>query len=182
MIYFTSDLHLGSRNIIGYEHRPYSSVEEMDAALITNWNQVVQPDDEVYVLGDFSFKRATQTIEYLTCLKGRVHLLRGNHDQYYDQFSFRAWERIDPQARHLSLDGWYQHLLTPEAELILCHFPILYWDGMDDRRSIHLYGHMHSRPNMQHPHHNTYNVGVDVNGYRPVSLTQILERIKHENL
>lgn len=179
MIYFTSDLHLGNKNIIEYENRPWKTVEEMDAGLIGNWNQVVGRNDEVYVLGDFCFKGVSKAIEYLANLNGNIHLIRGNHDAFMEQLSFKAFLAGRAQIPHLVSEGWYKHMEVDGQELVLCHFPILYWDGQDDRHSIHLYGHMHSRPNKQHPHPEAYNVGVDVNNYRPVSLEQILERVKN---
>lgn len=175
MIYYTSDLHLGNSNIIKYENRPWQTVEEMDVALIDNWNEVVGQNDEVYVLGDFCFKGASKAIQYLDNLNGKIHLIRGNHDSFMGQQSFLLWELGPSNFDRVEPEGWYKHMKDGDHEVILSHFPILYWDGMDDRHSIHLYGHMHSRPGMQHPHPYAYNVGVDVNGYRPVTLEQLLQ-------
>ncbi len=41
MIYFTSDLHLGHRGIIGMQNRPFENVQEMNQVLIRNYNVVV---------------------------------------------------------------------------------------------------------------------------------------------
>ena len=53
--FFISDLHFGHNNILKYENRPFKNVEEMDKALIRNWNAVVGKNDEVYVLGDVRY-------------------------------------------------------------------------------------------------------------------------------
>lgn len=89
MIFYTSDLHLGNSNIIRYEHRPYKSVEEMNAGLIAKWNAKVGRNDDVYVLGDFSFKGTKQTINYLENLNGKIHLVHGNHDAFLSRQSFK---------------------------------------------------------------------------------------------
>lgn len=180
MIFYTSDLHLGNANIIKYEDRPYKSVEEMDADLIAKWNAKIGRDDDVYVLGDFSFKRVEQTINYLENLNGRIHLLRGNHDAYYSQHSFNLWKWNSDKGRRVTKEDWYAHIDDNGREVVLCHFPIMYWDGMDDRGAYHLYGHMHSRENLQHPHKDAFNVGVDVNNYYPVTLDELLERRSDE--
>ena len=51
-VFFIADTHFRHRNIIKHDGRPYSSVDEMNEALITNWNAKVKPNDSVYHLGD----------------------------------------------------------------------------------------------------------------------------------
>lgn len=46
MIFFTADLHLGHENIIKLCQRPFKNIEQMDNALIQNWNAVVKEEDE----------------------------------------------------------------------------------------------------------------------------------------
>lgn len=81
MIYFTSDQHFGHSNILKHTGRPFSSIEEMDAALIRNWNAKVHRNDIVYILGDLFFRNSTPAEEYLHQLKGVKHLIIGNHDK-----------------------------------------------------------------------------------------------------
>jgi calcineurin-like phosphoesterase family protein len=52
-IWFTSDTHFGHNNILKFCKRPWNTVEEMDEALINNWNAVVGTNDIVFHLGDF---------------------------------------------------------------------------------------------------------------------------------
>lgn len=54
-IWFTSDTHFGHNNIMKFCQRPWKTVEEMDNALIQNWNSVVGENDIVFHLGDFAF-------------------------------------------------------------------------------------------------------------------------------
>lgn len=176
MKFYTSDLHLGNSNIIRYENRPWKTVEEMDAALINKWNEKVGKDDDVYVLGDFCFKGAQYAIRILEQLNGHIYLIRGNHDQCFNQRTFDEWLLGPENNDRVIYAGWYKHMMDGDREVVLSHFPILYWDGMDDRGSYHLYGHMHSRPGMQHPHPMAFNVGVDVNDYAPVTLDELLKK------
>ena len=78
-IFYIADTHFGHDNIRKLSNRPFSTVEEMDNALINNWNSVVTDDDDVYILGDFSYK-SEDPIDYLKKLNGKKHLIVGNHD------------------------------------------------------------------------------------------------------
>lgn len=56
-IFYIADTHFNHSNIIGFDNRPFSSVEEMNETLIHNWNSVVKHGDQVYILGDFCWSR-----------------------------------------------------------------------------------------------------------------------------
>lgn len=55
MTYFISDLHFGHRNILRFDCRPFSTIEEHDEYLINQWNDTVGADDDVWILGDISW-------------------------------------------------------------------------------------------------------------------------------
>ena len=52
-LFFTSDTHFNHTNILQYCNRPFKIVDQMNETIITNWNNVVEPDDIVFHLGDF---------------------------------------------------------------------------------------------------------------------------------
>ena len=67
-VFFIADTHFGDERIRKYENRPFENVAQMDAALISKWNETVSEDDVVYVLGDFGAGGYEQ--EVLSKLKG----------------------------------------------------------------------------------------------------------------
>lgn len=168
MIYYIADPHLGHENIISFCGRPFSSAEEMDKMLIANWRAVVQPNDDIYVLGDLIFKSPNPEA-YLKQLTGRIHLIRGNHDTFLKN---KALERY-----FVSIDD----MLTVADEgrrVFLCHYPVAEWPGYY-RDAYHLFGHIHNAKNRAAEIMETlprcYNVGADCIGFMPRTLTQIIE-------
>ena len=89
MIYFTADTHFFHSNIIRMGNRPFQSMEEMNQALIQNWNAKVSDNDDIYILGDLTLKGPSLTNELLRQLRGRKYLIRGNHDRFVDRQSFK---------------------------------------------------------------------------------------------
>ena len=53
MNFYIADMHFGHKNVIRYDNRPFDSIEEMDKAMITLWNETVGDDDVVYIIGYF---------------------------------------------------------------------------------------------------------------------------------
>lgn len=60
VIWFTSDTHFGHENMLRLSDRPWSAVAQMNDAVVANINSKVAADDELYILGDFSFKMTVQ--------------------------------------------------------------------------------------------------------------------------
>ena len=93
MNYFTSDLHLGHRNIIRLCNRPFATIEEMDETLIRNWNAKVTNGDTVYILGDLLFRNEKSAEEYLKQLKGKKHLITAAFEHHAILHSAKALEK-----------------------------------------------------------------------------------------
>ena len=171
MIYFTSDQHFGHTNILKHTDRPFSSTEEMDAALIRNWNSKVHRNDTVYILGDLFFRNSVPAEEYLRQLKGIKHLIIGNHD--------KDWmKRIDlPQffasAQLMAEINDGNHRIT------LCHYPMMSWNGCN-KGAFHIHGHIHNNRNdsywpLLRRMPQALNAGVDINGFSPVTFKELVE-------
>ena len=95
-VFFTADSHFGHTNVIKFCARPFVSAEEMDEALIENWNARVKGCDTVFVLGDM-FYRCENVALILRRLKGKKHLILGNHD--------RSWmDQVDLEDYFIGVD------------------------------------------------------------------------------
>ena len=166
MIFYTADLHFGYAPILQDAARPFSSVQEMDEALIENWNRRVSPSDDVYIVGDLSYNDGRTPVQYLSRLSGRLHLIRGNHDTGLSDAS-RLWDYCVCVADFWELDDAGTHIL-------LCHYPILHEKG-----GYMIHGHIHNQRN--HAYEilkglpRVLNAGVDINFYRPVTLEELIE-------
>lgn len=71
MNYYTSDLHFGHANAINFDNRPFHDRDEMDRVMIELWNNKVQSDDTVYILGDICYNSPNPPEWYLERLKAR---------------------------------------------------------------------------------------------------------------
>lgn len=170
MIYFTSDTHFGHANVIRFAGRPWQTIEQMGAALVASINARVGMRDELWILGDFSYRlgrdEALAIRQSITCR--RVHLVPGNHDRNWAVPELEGAFLLEPPIAKIKYEGY---------RFVCSHYPIMDWEGMR-RGSIQLHGHIHSRP--EYNEHNRgrglfrYDVGVDANGYRPVSIEEVM--------
>ena len=197
---FTSDLHLGHRNIARYE--PGRAVAagippllgpaddatqaRLDALLIDRWNAVVQPDDEVWVLGDLCLGQLDRTLSLVTELAGRIVLVPGNHDRVWagDERRERWLDAYHDAGVDQIVDGPTELELSDATVVDLDHFPYV-GDSRDeerfhswrplDRGRVLLHGHVHSRWRTEGP---MINVGVDVWDLAPVREAEVVALVR----
>jgi calcineurin-like phosphoesterase family protein len=161
-LFFTSDLHLGHKNIIALSHRPYSSVDEMDKDIIDKWNYVIDKDDVVFILGDFCFGDPQK---YLNKLAGTIVFLKGDHDKWMRGCNY-------PHLRIIEPDGLLDEYGS-QRSIILCHWSMRSW-YQSHYGSWHLFGHHH---NKLEPWGLSFDIGVDCWNYFPVSMEQVKEKM-----
>jgi len=160
-IFFTSDTHFGHGGALGLYRRPFASVAAMNEALVARWNETVGSDDVVWHLGDFAIRhRQAVVAELLARLNGRKHLVAGNNDPPATA-ELDGWESVQP----------YVEITAEGVSLVLCHYPFRGWRGMG-KGWLNLHGHSHGRLK---PLPRQFDVGVDVWGFRPVTLGEILD-------
>lgn len=148
-IWLTSDSHFYHKNIINFARatRRGADVQSMNELLIKQWNSQVQPNDHVYHLGDFSFGSADKTLEILSRLNGRIHLIKGNHDHWLNKQTTALLESVQD----------YKTIRIGEHRAVLFHYPIIDYDRMH-YGSLHFYGHVHG--GYDHPGR-AFDVGID---------------------
>ena len=164
--WFTSDTHFGHANIIKYSNRPFASVDEMDRALIANWNAKVGQYDVVRFLGDFCFSDLEKGQHYFNQLNGVKHLIVGNHDKTAVQI--KGWKSINH----------FEEIKVEGQSITLCHYAMRVWNK-SHHGAWHLYGHSHgSLPD--DPNSRSFDVGVDCHDYQLINMDDISRIMKRK--
>lgn len=164
--WFVSDTHFGHAAVIEHSKRPYWNLADMEADLIKRWNAVVKPGDEVFHLGDFSFGKADAITAVMKQLRGRIHLIYGNHD---------ALIRQKPALRELfaSVQDVKEVRVGAEQRIFMSHYAHRVWNR-SHYGAWNLHGHSHgSLPS--EPHLLQMDVGVDATkAYAPVPFSDVV--------
>lgn len=142
MKFFMADTHFGHPGIIGMMARTnnsgqlFSCIEEHDYELIAGINRVCDRNDELYILGDFSWIKPGRFRQQIKCR--HVKLIIGNHDKR------SKCANVFGDIRDLATVKIRQGSADGVLTVVLSHYPQAYWDG-SHKGWGHLYGHMHAQ-------------------------------------
>jgi len=165
MHWFTSDLHLGHKNILRFcperntrcrewlglpspptgvnpEGPKRVSILDHDRWIIGRMKEQSKPGDTIWHLGDLSLSGVERGLGYLRALSEalpdrRLFLLGGNHD-------FMTLKKLSQRGELPEDMEYLGHPEEPrtysECLFALCHYPRSDWPG----HTIHLHGHTHT--------------------------------------
>lgn len=204
MRFFTADQHFGHINILKYQTgtRQFQTINEMNARLVELWNAVVSNGDEVYCLGDFSFKQSIAA-EILPKLNGRKILIAGNHDPFFKRLNLAGKTKMLREAHEDAVAVGFNELtlemvidIEGIGKVRLNHFPYANPEGEPEferhthlwpkpgSESLLLHGHVHSKWRSR-----TYtgmppmlNVGLDVHQLNLLSEQDVVRFFNEQGL
>jgi len=174
-LYLTSDTHFCHTPNFLWEPRGFSSVEEMNEAIVERWNKVVKPNDRVIHLGDVMLSDTEKGLEYFKRLNGEICLIFGNHD------SPRRQEELAKLPNVIILG--YAHVFKyKKLTFYVSHYPTLtgnYDEKYFSQHVINLHGHTHQQANFLYPNNPfIYHVGVDSHNCTPVHIDEVITDIR----
>ncbi len=162
-----ADHHFGHANILGFKDSDgllirgalWNTIEEHDEELIIRHNNLVDPRDRVYLLGDVAIRR--HSVPILARLNGRKVLVKGNHD------IFKLKDYIP------YVDDVRAYVVMKDSngnKVILSHIPI-HPESLG-RFGTNVHGHYHQNK-LDDPQYIC--VSLEQIGYTPIELSEALK-------
>lgn len=173
--FYISDYHFYHELTLKRSRQEFKDVQEMNESIIERHNKKVSEDDDVYILGDIVVCSEEELDEAMKNtvgrLKGRLHLIIGNHDyKYLEKDEFRKYFESISEAKLIrDKKRWVQ----------LCHYPLILW-YKKNKGAYHVFGHMHNEQitkeyNILKDEKNALNACVEINNFQPCELEELIE-------
>ena len=175
-IWITSDWHFSHQQNFIYEPRGFDNVYDMNKEIIKKYNEVVQPDDDVYMLGDAMLNDNAEGIKCIKSLKGKIHIIRGNHDTETRLEEYKNCYNVIEIS-----EGKF--LRYKKYHFYLSHYPAL-TSNLDLDKPLHariisLCGHSHVKdPFTDFDKGLIFHCEVDSNNCYPWNIEDIIKKIK----
>lgn len=175
-IWLTSDLHLCHDKEFIYKQRGFHSVHEMNEQIIKNFNEVIDDDDDLYLLGDLMLNDNVTGMKLLNQLPGRKHIILGNHDTDARVELYKTGRQV------VEILGCASILKYNKFHFYLCHYPTMTanfdLDKYLSQRLLSLSGHTHSQDKWDLA--GGYNVALDAHNCYPVEINTIIQDFKNK--
>lgn len=154
----------------------------MNEIIIQNHNELVKPEDEVWMLGDCTLGDIESGIRAMKRLNGKKHLIIGNHDSKSKIDRYMA-EGIFEDAQYATLLKFNKHF-----SFYLSHYPTITANMEAPNVPWNLHGHTHQTYNFpadngrnkmdtRDKNFKMYHVGMDSHDCKPISLEKIQKDI-----
>ena len=167
--FLIADPHFGDSRIIGYEGRPFAGTKEMEEELIRRWNETVDQDSRVFVLGDFSACGREDNRRILSLLAGEKYLIMGNHDRHFTSEQWEEMGFIHASYWPVLFENWYW----------LSHEPLYLNRNMP---YANIFGHVHASPQYTDVSRQSFCVSAERMDYRPAAWEEIMMRMKEARM
>lgn len=172
MNFYTADLHFDYEQIIKTANRPFANTEQMDKTIVKNFNEVLNKDDVLIILGDVcsygNHRKAVKCLKEIHCPKV---LIVGNHDK--EPLKHKSFRDLFVDIRDNEI------IREKEHSIFLSHYPHAEWDGYY-KGIWHFYGHVHNSNQgagcLMKLFPTAANVGVDVNNFKPLTSKEVIEK------
>ncbi len=184
-VWFYSDPHFGHRNIIKYCSRPFSSVEEMNETLLSNYKKLITDKSLVYFLGDMSFGRQAKKEHtpkwWCEQLTGNIiTYIKGSHDH-----GLRPSTVPPKNVQKVLLEDYIEvtgidWIEDDYLRFRLQHEPIYRPNPAEDDYDWLIHGHTHEADPLIDVIGNSINVSVEQTEYKPISLFRLIDSIREK--
>lgn len=173
-IFLTGCPHFGHANMFIKHGRPFRDIDEMDGAMIDNWNNVVTPEDTVYLLGDVTMGRTA--LEYLEMLSGDIIVIPGNHDRMWVKARAFDWRQTRLPMGTVRVGNLMEMFRYRNRTCVtVCHYQMERWPGYGHpkRPGYHFHAHAHGKSKRMNYR---LDVSMDANDFCPVLLTDAMRQ------
>lgn len=181
-LWLIADLHLDDIGVLEGFHRPFETLWDMNHAIEENWNEVVHPNDTVWILGDFCDEQlgAKAASRFMNRLNGQKYFLAGDHDINIIRHRKEMIAYTDGTVQFIgdiAILYYHDKQVVDTCCFILSHWPLYRWPHMN-KDGVNVHGHSHG--DLKVPLPRTIDIGVDARNYYPTNLLELVEEFFYE--
>lgn len=160
-----------------YQPRGFNNIYSMNDAIIRKWNDTVNIDDDIYLLGDVMLNDDEYGIKCLKSLKGNIHIIRGNHDSDNRIKLYKNCYNVVEvcEGKFLKYKNYHFYL---------SHYPAITANYDDDKplkaKTISLCGHYHTKDKFIDMNKGViYHCELDAHNLSPIKIDDIITDIQN---